>query len=152
VALSATNYATALQTLAITPGVLGDVLLGSYFGFDKQNTARVAEFRVQVDNSDAPAGQTTDNYQFYSGNDANDEVPFSLDTMIELNAAEHAIDLDGSADSVTNTPTAQHRSLWAFTMELAGAANITPTPGAAILTGIAGRMDFGIITQTEVNP
>lgn len=34
--------------------------------------------------------------------------------------------------------------------EAAGGAALTPTIGAAVLTGIAGRMDLGILTPTEV--
>jgi hypothetical protein len=67
-ALSATNYATLLQTLPITPDVTGNVWVGGYFGFDANDAARNFEFRTHrwtivkaVDGVDDPAGQTTDN-------------------------------------------------------------------------------------------
>jgi hypothetical protein len=34
----------------------------------------------------------------------------------------------------------------------AGGTSITPTVGAATLTGIAGRTDFGIFVPTQVDP
>lgn len=120
--LSATNYATQLQTLSITPSVASDVWIGSYWGFDRNNSAREGESRVQVDNTDQPAGHTTANYQFHTGGDATDEEPEDLSTMVNLSAAAHTVDLDASADSTTGAPAGQHRTLWAVTMELAGGA------------------------------
>lgn len=119
--LSATNYATNLQTTSITPTVTGDVLIGSYWGADRAATGREVEFRVQVDSADQPAAQSTDNYQFDADNVATNEHPLTLYTLANLNTSSHTINLDASADATTSTPTGQHRSLWAFTMELPAA-------------------------------
>lgn len=146
--LGTVDYGTALQTISITPDVAGDVWIGSYFGFDKQNTSREVEFRVQVDNVDEPAGQTTDNYQFSQSDENTDEDPFSLSTMPNLTAAEHTIDLDASADSTTATPAAQYRTLWAVTMELPAAAGPSTAQTMPALTGFTatggmiGRQDI----------
>ncbi len=126
--LSATNYATQLQTISITPDVASDVLIGAWFGFDCGNASRDAEFRVQLDNSDQPAGQTTDNYQYDAGSDATDEEAMALITMPNLSAAAHTIDLDASADATTGTPVGQYATLFAFTMELAAAGGGGPAP------------------------
>jgi hypothetical protein len=118
--LSATDYATELQTASITPTVTGDVWMGAYWGFDKNAGARLAKFRVQVDNSDQPAGQTTDAYDFrYDSNYDGDEDPFLLSTLANLSNAAHTVDLDASVDDVTGTPAGQQRTIWAVTMELA---------------------------------
>lgn len=129
--LSATNYATELQTVDITPAVNGDVLLGAYWGFDKNNVGREAEFRVQnyiVGDAqvDFPAGQTTANYQFSKGNDATDEEPYNLVTVRNMTGgSQYRTDLDASADGTAGTPAGQHRSLWAVTMELAATGAVT---------------------------
>ena len=126
-ALSATDYATQLQTLSVTPDVISDVWVGAYWGFDRNASAREAEFRVQLDNSDQPAGQTTSNLQFAGGNDgAADEHPMILHTMPNLSAAAHTIDLDASSDSATGAPAGQQMTLWAVTMELAAAGAAAP--------------------------
>ena len=129
-ALSATAYATQLQTLSITPTGAGDVWIGAYWGFDRNNALRNAKFRVQVDNVDQPAGQTTDADVFAQTNDATDEDPMVLSTLANLTATAHTVDLDASVDATTGGPTAhrpprhtpppsgQHRTLWAVTMEL----------------------------------
>ena len=128
-ALSATAYATQLQTLSITPTVAGDVWIGAYWGFDRNDALQNAKFRVQVDNVDQPAGQTTDAYVFAQTNDATDEDPMVLSTLANLTAATHTVDLDASVDATTGSashrpprhtspPTGQHRTLWAVTMEL----------------------------------
>jgi len=124
-ALSATDWATELQSISITPDVAGDVLIGAYWGFDWNNTSREAEYRLQIGNTDDPPTQTSDLYQFAPADDVGDEHPMNVQTLPNLAASAHTIDLDASVDSTTGTPAGQHRSLWAFTMELpAGGAPI----------------------------
>jgi hypothetical protein len=121
--LSATNYATNLQTASITPTVTGDVWIGVAWGFDKANAARTAEFRLQVDDADVPAGQTTDNYNMrISNTNAADEEPMILSTLTSLSNSAHTLDLDASVSSATSTPTGQQQSVWGVTLELVAAA------------------------------
>lgn len=40
-------------------------------------------------------------------------------SVTNMTAAAHTVDLDGSVDTTTGTPSAQQRSLVAFTLELA---------------------------------
>jgi hypothetical protein len=130
VSLSATNYATLLESLSITPDVTGDVWVGGYFGFDVGNVARIVEYRIQRDNADEPAGQTTANYLFKAGGDATNEMAVLTQAFPSLTAANaYTFDLDGSADSTTGSPAGQHRSLWTATMELAVAG---PPPGGIL--------------------
>lgn len=125
-ATSATNYATQAQTISITPDVQSNVYIGAFWGIDHGNAAIEGEFRIQVDNSDVPPAQTTDNYQFSgNSNDNADEIPMMITTFVSnMTAAAHTIDLDVSTDSAS---TMQYRSLWAFTMELAA-----PTGGGSM--------------------
>lgn len=116
--LSATDYATNAQTASITPDIQGAVWVVAGLGFDKQNTARKLEFRLQIDDADDPAAQTTDNYPFDLGAGASDESYFIVQTVSTLTAAAHTLDLDASADSISSTPAVQHRTIFAVTMEL----------------------------------
>jgi outer membrane murein-binding lipoprotein Lpp len=127
-ALSATNYATELLAFSHTPAISRDHWAGLYWGFDVKNIARTAEFRLQIDASDAPAGQTTDNRQFKPGMAAADELPLVLSTMANLSAAAHTLALQASADSTTGAPAGQQGSLWALSMGLAAGA--PPEEGA----------------------
>ncbi len=122
--LSATNYATAVQTLSITPDVQGDVWIGSYWSCDRNSSGNTCEQRIQVDNSDSPAGQTTANYQFRHGTDGTDEDPMTISTLVSsMTAAAHTVDLDGSISATTSTPDAETATLWAVTMELAATSS-----------------------------
>lgn len=123
-ALSATDYATLLQTASITPDVACDVWIVTYWGFDDNSISREAESRIQLDNVDQPAAQTTDNYQFIISNiDVTDEEPMFQQTLASLTAAAHTIDLDASSDSVTSAPAGQNNFIMAVTMELPAAGS-----------------------------
>lgn len=123
--LSATSYGTELAAISITPDVQSNVLIGGYFGHDRGLAARVAQFRIQVDGSDNPPSGTR---TFKIGTDDTDEEPISaLAFVTDMSAASHTIDMDSSTDSTTGTPTGQHRSLWAFTTELATGGGSTPS-------------------------
>jgi hypothetical protein len=125
VALNLTDFGDVIQTISITPDIVSDLVIGEAWGFDKNNAAAAAtaKQRVQIDGTDQPATQTSDNRLFTQAGATADEEVFSLMTMASsVSQAAHTIDLDASVSITTNTPTAQMRSLWAFTMELASAA------------------------------
>lgn len=124
--LSASDYATQIQTASITPDVQGDVFVGSYWSFDRNSSSNTGEQRIQIDNSDVPAGQTTANYQFRHGTDGTDEDPMVISTLVtNMTSAAHTIDLDGSASATTSTPQAETATICAFTMELPAVAATT---------------------------
>lgn len=124
--LGVTDFATQLQTVSITPALTGDFVVGTYWGWDGANVARTAKWRVQIEGSDSPAGQTTDSYNF-SVRDATDERPMAMIQVAALSSgAARAIDLDASVSSITSTPTGQHRSIWAFSLELGGGEEQLP--------------------------
>lgn len=111
---------TEIQTTSITPAVQGDVWVFADFGFDKNDAARTAQYRLQIDNADNPSGQTSDAYTFNGGGgDATDEPWMPIQTMVSsMTAAAHTLDLDASVDATTGTPAAQYRLVGAVTMEL----------------------------------
>lgn len=120
------SFADALQTLNITPTVTGDVALGGTFGFDANQVARACVYRLQLDNADQPAGQTADAYSM-ANRDNTDERPHGIFSLaLSLSNAAHTVDLDGNVSSITNTPAYQHRSLWAYSMELAASGPVIP--------------------------
>lgn len=125
--LSATDYATNAQTLNFTPDLQGPVWIVGGLGFDRAANTRELEYRLQIDGSDDPAGQTTANYQFDEGNSNGGEWFFPIQTYVSsMTAAAHTINLDASSDQTTSTPTAQQRFLMAVSMELAAAAARPP--------------------------
>lgn len=132
--LSATDWATQIQTASITPDVQGDVLVGATWSFERNDSGNMANQRLQLDGSDEPSGQTAAVYDFRHGvNPLLDPMWFST-TVADMTAAAHTLDLDGSVNATTGTPTAKYASLWAFTMELAAAA--ASASGGLMLMGV----------------
>lgn len=129
--LSATNFATNLQALAITPAVQGDVWIGGMWSFSQGSATRTAKQRLQVDSSDAPAGQTAAAYVYTKSSDPRDEGMYVQGLVSNMTAASHTVNLDGSADSTTGTPLGRYRTLWAVTMELASSGG-----GGLLLRGV----------------
>ena len=116
VSLSTTDFATNAQTLSITPTSVGNVWIGGHWIYDHNASSTLGEMRVQVDNTDQPAGQTTAVYPFQWDNTSTGNIPLILSTVASLSAAAHTVDLDTSASAAGST--AEGRSMWAVTMEL----------------------------------
>lgn len=115
VALSGTDYATQIQTLSVSPTLTGNVWIGGAFIFGNDGTD-TWKARMQVNNSDQPAGQTTDNYQFAMSAGSTDKDPFITSTIVSLAAGSQTVDFDASSAATLN---ASNRQVWAVTMELA---------------------------------
>lgn len=117
--LGTTDFADQLQTVSITPAIQGDVAIFGYWGFDRGGGA-MANQRLQIDGSDARSGETTAVYDYRGGIDGTDEEYMVMGAICaNCTAAAHTIDMDGSVDTTTGAPSAQQRSLVAFTLELA---------------------------------
>lgn len=125
-ALSASAYATEAQTVALTPTVTSDVWIVGYVTFDGKASNRVMSARLQVGDSDAPAGQTSAAYAYQHTNDQGLEA-WQIQTMLtnQTGGSPLDIDLDASVNSATSSPGVQERTLMAVTMELAS----TERPG-----------------------
>lgn len=135
VALSATDYATVVQTVDITPPTT-DVLWFGQYCFDVGHYGRLFKlrhqgYRVGDSQVDLPTGQTTAAYIVTGGQMGTaEEFPVGwIAKSATTSGNTYRSDLDASADSVSGTPTAQHRSLVAWTAELAAAA----PPSAGVL-------------------
>jgi hypothetical protein len=126
VALSTTDWATEAQTM--TFDLSGEAanrnsFVMCYFVNDAEVTAGGVHFcqsRLQIDNSDDPAGQTAHVWQSRSW-DATDLLDIGIFTVPEpLTNASHTIDNDADVDDTDGA--ALQRLIAAFTFELTGGA------------------------------
>lgn len=115
-ALNTPDYGDQLATLSFTPEVTGDCVILASYGFDKNSSGNLSKSRIQIDEVDAPS---TENISMRVGGDNADAEHIPMMFMDSLTAAGHTIDLDGSVSATTSTPAAQHRTIIAFSMELA---------------------------------
>ena len=114
--LSTTNFADQIESISITPPVTIDVfILGSFIS--DTGTVSGIEARLQVDNADSPATQTTDVYERNDGWDGKDQHDLFHQTIINLNNTAHTVDVDASA--VNTGAGVLNSSLIAFTLETA---------------------------------
>jgi hypothetical protein len=128
---------TQIQTASITPGVTGDVWCQVFMTYDCNNSARVLRFRMQVDNTDQPATQTSDNYPLADPWGSTDEQPIAVQSMESLaSGSAHTVDLDCVVSSSTSTPGARAKLAFAVSMELpaTGSALVTLVPETEAIT------------------
>lgn len=112
-----TTTMTNVQTASITPIATADVLIEAAFILDKTAASSDVEFRVQVDGSDQPAGQTTadlDMDQYNAGHTDND-IPLGLTTQMSLSNAAHTINLDANRNTNSDV---KYRQVWAFALDI----------------------------------
>lgn len=131
-ALSASAYATEIQTLDITPTVTGTVFIGAQFQFNSNHynprlAVRGQTYVVGQSQVDQPAGQTAAALELRPTQaGSNDEDAIFMRTAMSMTAGNtYRTDIDGSVSHTTNTPTAGERSLWMFSAELAAVAGDT---------------------------
>ncbi len=111
----ATSPVQAL-TASIQPNTTGDVFCIGYMVYDINSTIK-SRARMQVDNSDQPATQTSDFYEIYRW-DSTDELPVVFSEIVNLDTTSHNIDMD--VTSTDTIPKFEDRMIVAFTLELAG--------------------------------
>lgn len=143
-ALSATDFATEIQTTTVTPAVTTTMFIGSTFTFNQNNYNRRVKFRNQTyvdggSQADQPAGQTTAAYTVCTAHisSAHEQPEMTLTAMAQTGGSTYRTDIDASVENVTGSPTAKHRSLWMFSAELASSG-----PGAGA--------DSGAVQASEV--
>ncbi|KKK98073.1 hypothetical protein LCGC14_2646410, partial [marine sediment metagenome] len=87
------DYDTEVQTISITPTVLGDVWVLGSWAFGPDLVGIYCKGRLQVDQVDQPPGQTQQREDSF---DATDVLPVQDQTVENLSAAAHIVDLDAS--------------------------------------------------------
>lgn len=111
-------YTNQIQTASITPTTADDVWIGATFVHDHGTAGGKVEWRVQVDNTDQPATQTSDDWDFETGDaaDLTTDIPYMLTTVANLSAAAHTVDLDANATTGANV---KYRQIWAVQLNIA---------------------------------
>lgn len=115
--LSATDYATNLETVSLTPDVAGDVWSFGYLVHKPGTVQNYGKHRLQIDNADDPANQTTNAYLVNEVHDPRDQRAHVIQTVTNLTGA-HTFDLDASTKTAGAGKAGLYRSLIAVTMEL----------------------------------
>lgn len=114
---------TLIESVSITPNVSGDVYIMDFFiqdmPTDDARTAGVLT-RMQIDNVDSPATQTSDAHGMLMNWDFTDELGYHIQSMVSMSSAS-TIDIDGSVVTVMAID-AKDSQIVAFTLELAGGA------------------------------
>lgn len=130
---TAVQFGTNIQTTSVTPTTTTDLFSCAVFIFDHTVSGGEVRSRLQVDNTDVPATQTSDAY-VYSHNNATDttvdEPIFFCGLASAQTAATHTIDHDGSTG---NGADVKYRQLVSFTLELAPVASADGQLGAVML-------------------
>lgn len=91
------DFGTEVQTNSITPTNLTDVWCFGYFHRVGGVVNGIDKARMQIDNVDQPPTQTADGYLQLFGWDVSDELWWALQSIENLDATPHNIDLDVSA-------------------------------------------------------
>jgi len=127
-ATNAFATSTEMASTSITPDITGDVWC-LVFGTD--DSANQFKYRMQVENADQPAGQTSDAYDQHGGLGAADRHMHMMQSIENLaSGASRATDLD-----VTSTTANNHKNRLAMmvTMELAAAGGPGPSSQVVII-------------------
>lgn len=142
--LSATDFATQIRTVSLTPAVQGDVWIYGFVTGDINTGNSYFEARMQIDNTtDVPDTSTTDTYSIMVLTDAGDEPPANLQGMVNMTAAAHTIDIDASVNAAAAGKGIRAKSLFAVTMELpaaGGAALVKFAPDTVTLTEAVNKI------------
>ena len=118
ISLDTTNaFATStnVATVSMTPNITGDVWALGFFVYDT-NSAEALKARIQVDNTDQPDTQTSDDYVQLVSQDNADELPLAIQSIENLDNTSHTLDVDATK-STTARPV-EDRLAMMVTMEL----------------------------------
>jgi hypothetical protein len=133
-----------IVTDTVAPTNTGVFVIGATFSYDVGQYQRTFSFRGQtyVDGeaqSDLPAGMTAAALVYQdSGISHSDEIPmFHLTGLSMTGGSTYRTDIDVAASSVTSAPTAQHRSLWGFSVELPAVAGGPNLPSVSDTVTVA---------------
>lgn len=112
------STSTQVATVSLTPNITGDVWCLGFFINDKDAREDIRA-RMQIDNTDQPGTQTSDNYVALNAWDVTDEIGWAIQSIENLSNASHTLDVD--ATKVTTARPVEDRLAMMVTMELASA-------------------------------
>jgi len=140
--LGTTAWADAFQTgVSLTPDTAGDVWVVAHGASTATANVREVIGRLQVDNTDQPAGgteQTTDAYTENSNEDVRDTWPFGIQTVENLTAAAHTFDWEGHTNGGSSAEAVLYRQLFGVSLELAAGG---PAAVAELIMAPQARVD-----------
>jgi hypothetical protein len=144
-----TNFADQVDTASMTPDATGNFFIMGYTIHDVGSTAAI-DARVQVDNTDEPAGQSSFTAGTYNW-DTTDQIHRSTITVENLDTSAHSVDLDSAPNTLTDSPTTLDTSIVVFSMELAGGTtDYTENPSDALsITDTANRIASYTNSETD---
>ena len=138
VATATTSYGYQVHTQSITPAQVGDVVILGFATVDAGGSGAEWRMRMQVDNADQPAAQTTKAFDFWQPT-TEDRLPILLNTVESLSAAAHAVDLDASQTTVSSGNGTYCRNITAFSMEMGSSAITAISSDTVGITEVASR-------------
>lgn len=140
VATATTSYGYQVHTQSITPAQTGDICILGFATVDAGGSGTEWRMRMQVDNTDQPAAQTTKAFDYWQYT-TEDRIPILFNTNESLSAVAHTIDIDASITATSSGNGTYSRNITAFSMEM-GSAAITATSSADVvgITEVANRV------------
>jgi hypothetical protein len=123
---STSPYAELVHSQSLTPDIAGNVWIMAFVTVDWGGASFFGKMRLQLDNVDQPATQTSDAYDFKQWT-TEDRIPWAIHTVENLTAAaSHTADIDGNIEGTGQvSPGSLTRLLVLMTFELAADAGIT---------------------------
>jgi hypothetical protein len=112
------GYAETVHTQSITPTQVGDVLCLGYVTMDAGGSGLNFKMRMQIDNADPQANTTTSKAYDIIQWDTADRIPVLYQSIENLSAAAHTIDIDGSVGTTGISRGTLDRNITAFSMEM----------------------------------
>ncbi len=128
VVVSATDFATQLESDTITPNTTGDVFAMVYASNEMDtSTTSQFHFRMQKDGTDTPASQTTDKLGYHRRNDVDEIYQATIHDIANVTTSGSTFDFDASKTGTHEGVKA--RCIVLFTLELAssGATVVSQT-------------------------
>lgn len=150
--LSATAFATQLQSVTLTPDIAGDVLVLSYWTFDPDDLRIGGKERLQVDNADVPGTtETADSFNQNESHDSNDFWAFFNFDVYNSNTSAHTYDLDASTEAALAGRVGEFRTLVAVTLQTGGILGnvvlaLSASGTAVVAVKAAGAVVMGLKT------
>lgn len=146
-----TPWGTQAQTKSITPSTASAPCWAlAVHNFVPLSGNIAVQSRLQIDNADAPATQTTDSYVFMTDADVTDIVPIHHQVVAVLSNVAHAVDLDAALHAATGAGRGGRQRLVAVIQLSATSTPPTWTPIADKSIDAETLLDFVVVASDAV--